>query len=822
MKADISRFRFDRDRSYTAVVAQQGRVQLDSDANEQRAIDGYLRATGLVDVVGRSGAPRHDPGFEITVSASGDAIGIGAGRFYVDGLLCEAVHPTDYMSQPWLIGPQPSAAVLLGDLRLGRASAIQVWLEAWQRLITPIDDPGIKDVALGEADTTDRIETVWRVVATAAAAPSQTRPTATPLLSCCDQMRAVTAEIPAGRMRAGADEPSAESSCLPAPHAAYRGLENQLYRVEVHHGGAIGAATFKWSRENGSVVTRITAISGAIVTVDSLGPDANLGFAPLDWVEIADDGDEFGQEPNQPGELRQIQLIDHEHRRITLTAPAPAVDIENGHAKLRRWDQTGDAAGPNGVAMNPTGPNPIENGIHLQFSADQPFRSGEYWLVPARTATGQVEWPPTDSDGADYQPARDTTVHRAPLACIHFNAATQHFTIDDCRNIFSPLTELTPPAIPQALHVSGISWQNDDVLALDQLLLQGLRVTLDGPPASGIGPAEFIVVLELPFATQQSEFTPAIGLATNARAASSRVSVPRFQLVLDSDVTIAGNVLTWLPGPNVFIYLVQLFESMSALANAGEFTRARVTLKGRTIRNAAGTLFLDGQAFGTPATRRDGTTPRIDLTFPSGNSERASDFESWFYVAPLERIETMSVTPASVAFVIVPGTRTVRLVDNTTGQPNPSGPAVSPTLTLTLNYNALATTSVALSVSGGTTGIVTVPAIVTIPRGAVSPAQPVPVTVNNPGPVTQIFTIIATVTLPSGEHTSNSTTITVTGITSPGPIFTGPILTGPVGPILTNPVRVPGTSVAPGLNTGTAATGTTVSPDTTPSPDQRE
>ncbi len=54
MKGDFSRLRFDRARNYTSVLAQQGRVQLDSDANEQRAIDEYLRAIGLADIIGRS------------------------------------------------------------------------------------------------------------------------------------------------------------------------------------------------------------------------------------------------------------------------------------------------------------------------------------------------------------------------------------------------------------------------------------------------------------------------------------------------------------------------------------------------------------------------------------------------------------------------------------------------------------------------------------------------------------------------------------------------------------------------------------------------
>jgi Family of unknown function (DUF6519) len=397
MKGDFSRFRFDRDKNYTSVLAQQGRVQLDSDANEQRAID--LRATGLTDIIGRTGAPKHGAGFAITVPTDGSTILIGAGRFYVDGLLCEQTQPVDYMHQRWLIDPHPSAAVLLSQLSLARSGAVQVWLEAWQRLVTPIDDPAIRDVALGEADTTDRLQTVWRVVAEAtpvtrgdlgavvratetlrqnlallrlasastelqaiesdaanlsaqitreavtgpelasrlsalranttavlarmrslpqtaavtAAVNEIGRLSAVLQLSCCDAMRLRQPAVQAGRMTVGTDEPSSQSSCLPPPHAAYRGLENQLYRIEVHRGGPTGAATFKWSRDNGSVVTRITDVSGSVVTVDSLGPDANLGFAPLQWVEISDDGYEFGQQPNRPGELRQIQSVDHQH-----------------------------------------------------------------------------------------------------------------------------------------------------------------------------------------------------------------------------------------------------------------------------------------------------------------------------------------------------------------------------------------------------------------------------------------------------------------------------------------------------------------------------
>ena len=42
---------------------------------------------------------------------------------------------------------------------------LQVYLEVWQRLVTALDDPCLREPALGQADTTARLQTVWRVVA---------------------------------------------------------------------------------------------------------------------------------------------------------------------------------------------------------------------------------------------------------------------------------------------------------------------------------------------------------------------------------------------------------------------------------------------------------------------------------------------------------------------------------------------------------------------------------------------------------------------------------------------------------------------------------
>ena len=111
------------------------------------------------------------------------------------------------MRQPFLLQPTPDAATLLAGLVQSPAARLHIWLEAWQRLVTPLDDPGIKDVALGEADTTDRLQTVWRVVAEPATASDSNR-------SCCNDMRLARRPVPPGLMTVGVQDASGqETAC---------------------------------------------------------------------------------------------------------------------------------------------------------------------------------------------------------------------------------------------------------------------------------------------------------------------------------------------------------------------------------------------------------------------------------------------------------------------------------------------------------------------------------------------------------------------------------------------------------------------------------
>src|SRR3712207_5488982 len=89
MKLDGTQFTHRPYKHYTAVLKQQGRVDLDADWNEHVDIQRYLEQTETKDVIGPGGAPMNGGGFKIDAAPGGKDLTISPGRIYVDGILCE-------------------------------------------------------------------------------------------------------------------------------------------------------------------------------------------------------------------------------------------------------------------------------------------------------------------------------------------------------------------------------------------------------------------------------------------------------------------------------------------------------------------------------------------------------------------------------------------------------------------------------------------------------------------------------------------------------------------------------------------------------------
>ena len=828
-KGDFSRIRFSPDRAYSAVLAQQGRVSVDADLNEQAAIEASRRERINTDVIGQFGGPEGDAGFAITIS--GNSILIGPGRYYVDGILVENPQAVSYDQQPYLIQPAYSAAALLGTVAqsFGRTTA-QLALEVWQRLVTQLDDPCLAEPALGQADTSARLQTVWRV-ASAVLTDTEARqfvgsgkfiaPTgAEAKLSprCQIFYSELTPAARTGSMGADTSSAAGDCGCAPTASAGFQGLENQLYRVEIHQGGDASTATFKWSRENASVVTSVTNVSGAVLTVGSLGSDANLGFASGQWVELSDDTDLFGQTPNQPGALYQIKLVTPATSQVTLTQPVGGLDTSR-NARMRRWDQAGDDASlARGIPLSTT-PVALENGIEVTFGSGQ-YIAGDAWTIPARTATGALEWPPSDSDGEFFQAAGFTRIHVAPIACIRYapqavdvtqnpgngavmiversgasapseaagmskaiprvaspglaiNPASQQqasagFIIDDCRLLFPPLTDITDAAAPAAMHVSSISWKNDDVMTVDAFLAQGLSVTFDTPPACPWSGANFQVTLEPPYVAEPAgNFAAGLKMMATVGGITPTDIFLRLSYALDppQGITVAGNTVTWLPpfsgamlGQSraevlTFYYLNSL---LAAGANmGGGYGRMRVRLHGGAVYSSGNALYLDGQSFGSTSARGSDGSACVALADFSGAAQRASDFDGWFYLAPTVVINSVSIQAAIPSGATSPVTAVV--VDTTYNNviSGYSGVNVQTQLGLinnlhaaiTLSYPPTAPVTVTLTLTGAGVGtIVTMPGTATGAAGQVTINVPISIQAN-PGSDATGALITDTVTL---------------------------------------------------------------------------
>jgi hypothetical protein len=474
MHADLSRSTFRPERHYSAVVAQQGRVQLDADLNEQTAIQLHQARSLAADLIGPHGGPRDAAGFRIEYVGGKheiDTLLIHGGRYYVDGILCDAGRPAagvpvidedseESAPEPpahWTYWDQPDGfrdPEKPGDrLPSPAQSPFVVYLNVWERSVTAAEDPALREVALGAAmpDTAARLKVVWQVLPLSFAALEieETDPSKDVVRAAFTRW-ARRQSAPSARLAARSERPdhADEDPCLVKPDARYRGPENQLYRVEVHEGGEAKDATFKWSRENGSVVFPVDELDGTWVQLASLGHDDKLDLDVGDHVEFVDTAYASRLEPLP---LLRVEELDLPGRRVRLSAePAPGVGrLAHLNPYLRRWDhhggpkRKGRTTALRGGAVPVTEGEwlPLEDGVEVYFAKGGTYRTGDHWIVPARTATGSVEWPVDAARRPLLQGPAGIARHFAPLALIKGEGSAV-----DLRLAFGPLASSMPPA----------------------------------------------------------------------------------------------------------------------------------------------------------------------------------------------------------------------------------------------------------------------------------------------------------------------------------------------------------------------------------------
>ena len=443
MQGDFSRWTFDPRKDYRSVLLQQGRVLLDADWNEQTELTRYHDEVRTLDVIGRAGGPATGAGFGI-VDAAGDVpagtawadLQITAGPYNVAGIRCQARLPDGATGPGLALADQPYLAAIGTDPGLPEPATdgrYALYLDVWTHHVSADEDPALLESALGGPDTTTRARTVWQVRVVPLSDDEQ----------CSDLHAPGWLAEPRGTLTPSLKEvPPAADPCQITTSGGYTRLENQLYRVQIHDLNA-GTPRFLWSRENGSVVARLTATTGSgtsgQLTLDRVGRDEELSIREGDTVEVTSTDLQLR---GTPGFLAVAGPPDGFTLPVSWSVPAPPSLESLGRVPLvRRWEGP-----PRPVS---TAATDLEDGIAVSFDTAS-FSTGDHWLITARTVqlayglhalSGTLDWPRDAAGHPVPAPPLGPVHHVTPLAVLT-RGATGWTRVSDCRRFAPALTQL--------------------------------------------------------------------------------------------------------------------------------------------------------------------------------------------------------------------------------------------------------------------------------------------------------------------------------------------------------------------------------------------
>jgi hypothetical protein len=435
MKGDFSRAYDAPKGNDSGVLYQQGRVFTDSDGNAQTAIATAWQDTAGRDVVGPNlAAVPAGEAASFKVEAADLAAGevtltVAPGRVWADGLLVrlDESPPISRVArylEPPVQDPAFDGSTIAAGVR--DAVVLEVWREALngfqvpERLIEP---------ALGGPDTTERLHTAFDFRLLRLEPGDSCDNIAHKLDDAVDQKGTLSVTLEPPDVIVG--------ECPVAEGGGYTGFEHNLYRIEIAESD--GPATlFKWSQFNGGLVGRglfdgatervtITANLQAIVTS---GLDAF-------YLETREYDGALGRWRVTYGAT--VTLNDANELVLPAVPTFGAVPAPGDAVFFRLWN------GIREIADFPQAPDPtpLQDGIRLAFQADGSGRytAEDYWTFPVRA--GEIANPETLIDA---EPPDGIRHHRVPLAILNWDGSPDltaaEGTIDDCREVFQPLTRL--------------------------------------------------------------------------------------------------------------------------------------------------------------------------------------------------------------------------------------------------------------------------------------------------------------------------------------------------------------------------------------------
>lgn len=476
---DISKISFDKKKRFSRVWIYQGGIFTDAMFHEQIDIHQYNDRSTASDIIGSSGCPRINGGFEIVPNEGQKGYTIKQGHYFIDGIFIENFSDVIAVSQKDNCTFEDSDQYELPN----GPGIFLVFLDVKEQNIVDdyndqYDKAGIlfRDYALGDsAYGTSRSQIIWHVklkkigdyedsvtndeldVVTKRIIPE----------SCFSVIKDLN-EKPLGTLQLGTTctikNPS-ETNYPISYKEGYLGQTNQNYVFEIHSSGKValvdtfkkigeitepGIATFKISRDSGSIVAQVIEMDNHRIIIDGF----KRGFSQLDdycWGEIIDRKRELS---GTPGTMVKINKISETVLKIDgpiIGDPLTSHNFSQGpDLKIILWNRFEMVQYP----INTDGYIECENGIRCRFKNPQKeynknyenfsiiYESNQYWSARVNAQTGILEWPLMKGGGTAEVPPYGIYHHYSPLAIMVVNKDEQVIRILDCRNKFESLVDI--------------------------------------------------------------------------------------------------------------------------------------------------------------------------------------------------------------------------------------------------------------------------------------------------------------------------------------------------------------------------------------------
>jgi hypothetical protein len=439
MKGDFSRFTYRPNANYIGVWKQQGRVDLDSDWNEQAGIWSERFRQLNCDILGPFAIPVSPNAFTddnsralaISNFTSGPGgvldFAVTRGLAYVGGYPVIFDKDLSFRAQPDY--PEPVFPDEEGD--------VIAYIEVWEKSVSYVDDDAIREPALGGPDTCLRA----KLVAQIRILPAKDASNTADAVACLDRYFS-TGNV---TLTLQIDESAHQIPLTFGEIDMGGGLipGNLHYRLEWHRGvDSEGGQSegLRWSDDNCAVVARILKIiSRTILLVDEPEPITGESFKPEDWVEIANRVTELHC---QGAQIARIESLDSTDGGLLVKLDS---EIHPILARMKNGGQGGA-----GVSLAPRlrrwsgyiSPLALKNvhdlgrGVKAVFHSSgrrNIFEPGDYWTFAIRDRAYNKLYAPLKALPVGIKR------YRFPLAIIKRKGKEPTGEIIDCRRFFKPL-----------------------------------------------------------------------------------------------------------------------------------------------------------------------------------------------------------------------------------------------------------------------------------------------------------------------------------------------------------------------------------------------